>query len=170
MIILSQVGRHPPEMERDKWWDDSVPKELPYTISALPFRHETDMALTDKEEEAPVFLVPPPAHGQQDSARKLSSHSHHSHHSFHSVSASIFSSIKGAMFGRKHSTADSVWSTEAGSNDHHTHQYLNPVAVAEAGSGNGATFRKISTCSAVPNFIPKLDVIEEATAEEHKVT
>ena len=72
MIILSQVGRHPPEMERDKWWDDSVPKELPYTISALPFRHETDMALTDKDDEAPVFLVAPPAHGQ-DSARKLSS-------------------------------------------------------------------------------------------------
>ena len=43
-----KVGRQPPEMERDKWWDDSVPKELPYTIAALPFRNETNMTITEQ--------------------------------------------------------------------------------------------------------------------------
>ena len=43
-----QIGRHPPEMEEDKWWNESVPHELPYTIAALPFRRETDMAITEE--------------------------------------------------------------------------------------------------------------------------
>ena len=34
-------------MEQDIFWDESVPKELPYTIAALPFRKETDMSITD---------------------------------------------------------------------------------------------------------------------------
>ena len=45
--LICQVGRQPPEMEKDIFWDESVPKELPYTIAALPFRKETDMSITD---------------------------------------------------------------------------------------------------------------------------
>ena len=47
MDISLQIGRHPPEMEEDMWWNESVPQELPYTIEALPFRRETDMAITE---------------------------------------------------------------------------------------------------------------------------
>lgn len=90
-------------MERDKFWDDSVPKELPYTIEALPFRHETDISMTEKDHDVPVFRIN--GHGP-------SSHIHRkfSTHSLHSVSTSIFSSIKDAMVGRKHSRTDSLWS------------------------------------------------------------
>ena len=38
------MGRHAPEMERDKFWSVSVPKELPYTVAALPFRHQSDLS------------------------------------------------------------------------------------------------------------------------------
>ena len=99
-------------MERDKFWDESVPKELPYTIAALPFRKETNMSMTEEENNIPVFTFNGPGlfHGPvEKSARKYSTPS------LPSASTSIFSSLKGVMMGgRKHSRTDSLWSTETG--------------------------------------------------------
>ena len=109
-MLIDQIAMIPPEMERDKFWHQSVPKELPYTIAALPFRHETDMSITDKDGEnpAPLFqrsrlsnIVP--------EIRKISS-------SFSilrkiSSSASMFSNILGPK--TKMSVAESV-ATESG--------------------------------------------------------
>ena len=139
------MGRQPPEMERDKWWDVSVPRELPYTISALPFRHETDMSLVEDEYEdaGPVLMLDVPKwHG-----RKISNHS------LPSVSASILSSIKGAVLGRKHSTSDSIWSADTGPQD--PCHFLNSTKIDSGG------LRRVSTYSIATNFVPKLDVIEE---------
>ena len=37
-LLIDQVGRFPPEPEKDKFWSSSVPTELPYTVASLPFR------------------------------------------------------------------------------------------------------------------------------------
>ena len=132
-------------MERDKWWDDSVPRELPYTISALPFRHETDMSIVEDEGEdtGPTLMLDVP----KWNSRKISNHS------IPSVSASIFSSLKEAVMGRKHSTSDSLWSADTGSQDHC--HCLNSTKIESGG------LRRISTYSIANSFVPKLDVIEE---------
>lgn len=56
ILYWVKVGRCPPEMEQDVFWEESVPKELPYTREALPFRHETDTILADKAVEKPAQL------------------------------------------------------------------------------------------------------------------
>ena len=138
-----KVGRQPPEMEKDKWWDVSVPRELPYTISALPFRHETDMSIVEEEDTGPAIMLDVPKwHG-----RKISNHS------LPSVSASIFSSIKGAVLGRKHSTSDSIWSADTGTQE--PCHCLNSTKIEPGG------LRRVSTYSMANNFVPKLDVIKE---------
>ena len=43
-LLIDQVGRFPPEPEKDKFWTSSVPKELPYTVASLPFRPETSLS------------------------------------------------------------------------------------------------------------------------------
>ena len=43
-------------MEEDKWWYESVPQELPYTIASLPFRRETDMAITEDSRSGTIFI------------------------------------------------------------------------------------------------------------------
>lgn len=137
------MGRQPPEMERDKWWDVSVPRELPYTISALPFRHETDMSMVEDEDVGPALMLDVPKwHG-----RKISTNS------LQSISASIFSSIKGAVFGRKHSRSDSICSADTGSQG--SCHNLNTTKNDSGG------LRKVSTYSMANGFVPKLDVIKE---------
>ena len=147
MIRNCKVGRQPPEMERDKWWDVSVPRELPYTISALPFRHETDMSIVENEDAGPALMLDvPKLHG-----RKISNHS------LQSISASIFSSIKGAVLGRKHSRSDSIWSADTGSQG--------PCHCLNSTKNDSGGLRKVSTYSIANNFVPKLDVIKENQVE-----
>ena len=57
-LLIDQVGRFPPEPEKDKFWENSVPTELPYTIASLPFRMETPIAPLCKvnENDAPIYL------------------------------------------------------------------------------------------------------------------
>ena len=128
-------------MEKDKWWDDSVPKELPYTIAALPFRHETNMSMTEDEIGPTLMLDVPKWH----TPGRKSSH------------ASIFSSIKEAVLGRKHSTPESIWSADTGPGSQDYCHFLNSTRIEPGVHSH----RRVSTCSTVNNFIPKLNVIEE---------
>ena len=54
----AQVGRYPPEPEKDKFWEQSVPCELPYTIASLPFRTETPLEnqTCSRGGRAPIYL------------------------------------------------------------------------------------------------------------------
>ena len=115
-----QVARVPPQMERDKFWESSVPKELPYTIAALPFRRETDPFSLTKDSsnvDVPVNLFNGNA-SRQLSSRQLSTPlpGFLRRPSVFSVSrqASFLSSIRGAMMGRRTSDTYSEWSHEAG--------------------------------------------------------
>ena len=106
-------------MEMDKFWENSVPKELPYTIAALPFRRETDpFTLTkqsSKEDDIPVYMfngkgsTPLPGALRRPSVFSLANFS-----SQRSTSNSILSSIRGVMMGRKTSDSYSEWSHETG--------------------------------------------------------
>ena len=89
-------------MERDKFWSVSVPKELPYTVAALPFRHQSDLSFlcpSQVQDEAPVYMFK-----AREELRKASVRSLHS----------IVSSIKGAVCRRTHTSLASIWSSEAG--------------------------------------------------------
>ena len=103
-------------MERDKFWDSSVPKELPYTIAALPFRRETDpFSLSreySKDFDNPVYMFN--GNAMQRSTPLPGLRRHSSGFSIPSISNSILSSIKGVMMGRRNSEAYSEWSHEAG--------------------------------------------------------
>ena len=103
-------------MERDKFWDNSVPKELPYTIAALPFRRETDpFSLSGehpKDDDVPVYMFNGNAMPRSTPLPGIRRYS--SAFSVHTISNSILSSIKGVMMGRRTSDTYSEWSHEAG--------------------------------------------------------
>ena len=106
-------------MEMDKFWESSVPKELPYTIAALPFRRETDpFSLTkqsSKEDDIPVNIFNGngstlhPGDFRRPSVISLAQFSRK-----RSISNSIISSIRRVVVGRKTSDSYSEWSHEAG--------------------------------------------------------
>ena len=57
-LLIDQVGRFPPEPEKDKFWDSSVPSELPYTVASLPFRTETPSITVQKRvNDAPIYMA-----------------------------------------------------------------------------------------------------------------
>ena len=91
-------------MERDKFWEESVPKELPYTLAALPFRHQSDLSFSARQHREPqpqssVYMFRP----RGEELRKASVPSLHS----------FVSSIKGVL--RRTSTGGaSIWSSETG--------------------------------------------------------
>ena len=107
-------------MERDKFWESSVPKELPYTIAALPFRRETDpfsLSKSSRDIDIAVYMfnrntmprsTPLPGLIRHPSDFSLTPSRQTS------MSNSIISSIRGAMMGRKTSESYSEWSHEAG--------------------------------------------------------
>jgi len=41
-LMGDSIGRFPPSSEKDKFWEEGVPSELPYTVASLPFRLEED--------------------------------------------------------------------------------------------------------------------------------
>ena len=96
-------------MEMDKFWESSVPKELPYTIAALPFRRETDpFSLTkqsSKEDDIPVYMfngnAMPRSTPLPGSLRRPSVFSLPQIYRQTSISNSILSSIRGAYDGKE---------------------------------------------------------------------
>ena len=146
------MGRHTPEMERDKFWSVSVPKELPYTVAALPFRHQSDLSFlspSPAQEEAPVYMFK-----AREELRKASVRSLHS----------IVSSIKGAVCRRTSTSLASIWSSEVMPDA----RFLNSTPICESSYP-----RKPSSCStvAVPNFIKHAvisEVEEEATEKKER--
>ena len=57
-LLIDQVGRYPPELEKDKFWESSVPTELPYTVASLPFRTETPpLTINNRGNDAPIYLT-----------------------------------------------------------------------------------------------------------------
>ena len=141
-------------MERDKFWSVSVPKELPYTVAALPFRHQSDLSFlspSHAQEEAPVYMFK-----AREELRKASVRSLHS----------IVSSIKGAVCRRTSTSLASIWSSEAMPDA----RFLNSTPICEASN----YLRKPSSCStvavAVPNFVKHavISELEEEAASERK--
>ena len=145
------MGRQTPEMERDKFWSVSVPRELPYTLAALPFRHQSDLSFCcpgQDQDQAPVFMFKP-----REQLRKASVRSLHS----------IVSSIKGAVCRRTSTSLASIWSSEAGLGSAISDaRFLNSTPICDSSN----YLRKPSSCStvAVPNFI-KHAVISEVEEE-----
>ena len=134
-------------MERDKFWSVSVPRELPYTLAALPFRHQSDLSFclpSQDQDEVPVYMFK-----AREQLRKASGRSLHS----------IVSSIKGAVCRRTSTSLASIWSSEAAIPDA---RFLNSTPICESSSYP----RKPSSCStvAVPNFV-KHAVISEVEEE-----
>ena len=148
------MGRQTPEMERDKFWSVSVPKELPYTVAALPFRHQSDLSFlcpSQVQDEAPVYMFK-----AREELRKASVRSLHS----------IVSSIKGAVCRRTHTSLASIWSSEAGLGSVIPDtRFLNSTPLCEPSN----YLRKPSTGSAVavPNFV-KHAVISEVEEEANE--
>ena len=146
-------------MERDKFWSVSVPKELPYTVAALPFRHQSDLSFlspSHAQEEAPVYMFK-----AREELRKASVRSLHS----------IVSSIKGAVCRRTSTSLASIWSSEAGLGSAIPDaRFLNSTPICEASN----YLRKPSSCStvavAVPNFVKHavISELEEEAASEKK--
>ena len=137
-------------MERDKFWHQSVPKELPYTIAALPFRHETDMTITERDCETPAPLF----HG----SRPASSWTHHIP-DIRKISSTLSffrkvshpASICSDFIKHKQSCQESVVSTDHGGihlqvpGHDHKHHYSTP-------DHGHMPVKRLSVCSAVPNF------------------
>ena len=148
------MGRQTPEMERDKFWSVSVPRELPYTLAALPFRHQSDLSFclpSQDQDEVPVYMFK-----AREQLRKASGRSLHS----------IVSSIKGAVCRRTSTSLASIWSSEAAIPDA---RFLNSTPICESSSYP----RKPSSCStvAVPNFVKHAvisEVEEEATDRKER--
>jgi hypothetical protein len=98
-LLIDQVGRFPTEPEKDKFWERSVPTELPYTIASLPFRREPTIENTpSRVDDAPIYMS---ARKQKDTE---------SLRQFPSLT-SMVSGIKGAVL-RRPSINSSVWSLE----------------------------------------------------------
>ena len=142
-------------MERDKFWSVSVPKELPYTLAALPFRHQSDLSFclpSQDQDEVPVYMFK-----ARDQLRKASVRSLHS----------IVSSIKGAVCRRTSTSLASIWSSsEAGLGSVIPDaRFLNSTPICESSYP-----RKPSSCStvAVPNFIKHavISEVEEDSTEK----
>ena len=139
-------------MERDKFWSVSVPKELPYTVAALPFRHQSDLSFccpSQDQDQAPVYMFK-----AREELRKASVRSLHS----------IVSSIKGAVCRRTSTSLASIWSSEVGLGSAIPDaRFLNSTPICESSN----YLRKPSSCStvAVPNFL-KHAVISEVEEEK----
>ena len=149
-----QVGRQTPEMERDKFWSVSVPKELPYTVAALPFRRQSDLSFccpSQEHDQAPVYMFK-----AREELRKASVRSLHS----------IVSSIKGAVCRRTSTSLASIWSSETGLGSAIPDaRFLNSTPICESSN----YLRKPSSCStvAIPNFL-KHAVISEVEEEANE--
>ena len=100
-LLIDQVGRYPPEPEKDKFWESSVPAELPYTVASLPFRSETPgFNHQSKSNETPVYLP-------KRSSRNATSDGLRSYPSVFSM----MSGFKGSLF-RQNSITESTISLD----------------------------------------------------------